>query len=175
MEFKADEFIILLMRWIHFFSGVTWIGLLYYFNIVQVPFMKETDPATKSGVVQKLVPRALWWFRYAALVTVLSGLVIVWSHFAHGHGHGIFETSWGISIAIGGGLGIIMFLNVWLLIWPNQKVVIRMTTEAAANKTSPPPEMAQHARIAFLASRTNFVLSFPMLFFMATASHYPLF
>jgi len=64
---------------------------------------------------------------------------------------------------------------VWLLIWPNQKVVIRMTTEAAANKTSPPPEMAKHARIAFLASRTNFVLSFPMLFFMATASHYPLF
>src|SRR5881396_1678144 len=78
-------------------------------------------------------------------------------------------------IAIGGGLGIIMFLNVWLLIWPNQKVVIRMTTEAAASKTSPSPEMAKHARIAFLASRTNFYLSFPMLFFMATASHYQLF
>src|SRR2546425_4450485 len=130
MEFKADEFIILLMRWIHFLSGVTWIGLLYYFNIVQVPFMKETDPGTKSGVVQKLLPRALWWFRYAALVTVLSGLIIVWSHFTHGHGHGIFSTSWGISIAIGGGLGIIMFLNVWLLIWPNQKVVIRITTRS---------------------------------------------
>ncbi len=175
MEFKADEFIILLMRWIHFFSGVTWIGLLYYFNIVQVPFMKETDPGTKSGVVQKLLPRALWWFRYSALATVLSGLIIVWSHFGHGHGQGIFSTSWGISIAIGGGLGIIMFLNVWLLIWPNQKVVIRMTTEAAANKAAPPPEMAKHARVAFLASRTNFVLSFPMLFFMATASHYQLF
>jgi uncharacterized membrane protein len=175
MEFKADEFIILLMRWIHFLSGVTWIGLLYYFNIVQVPFMKETDPGTKSGVVQKLLPRALWWFRYSALVTVLSGLIIVWSHYMHGHGQGIFSTSWGISIAIGGGLGIIMFLNVWLLIWPNQKVVIRMTTEAAANRTSPSPEMAKHARVAFLASRTNFVLSFPMLFFMATASHYPLF
>jgi uncharacterized membrane protein len=93
----------------------------------------------------------------------------------HGHGHDMFKTSWGVSIAIGGGLGIIMFLNVWLLIWPNQKVVIRMTTEAAANKTSPPPEMAKHARVAFLASRTNFFLSFPMLFFMATASHYPLF
>ena len=129
MEFQADEFLILLMRWIHFVSGVTWIGLLYYFNIVQAPFMKETDAGTKSGVVQKL----------------------------------------------GGGLGIIMFLNVWLLIWPNQKVVIRMTTEAAASKTSPSPEMAKHARIAFLASRTNFFLSFPMLFFMATASHYPLF
>jgi uncharacterized membrane protein len=175
MEFKADEFIILLMRWTHFLSGVTWIGLLYYFNIVQVPFMKETDPSTKSGVVQKLLPRALWWFRYAALVTVLSGLVIVSSHFAHGHGHDILKTSWGISILIGGGLGIIMFLNVWLLIWPNQKVVIRMTTAAAANKTPPPPEMAKHARVAYLASRTNFFLSFPMLFFMATASHYQLF
>src|SRR5437879_6267222 len=107
MEFKADEFLILLMRWIHFLSGVTWIGLLYYFNIVQTPFMKETDPGTKSGVVQKLLPRALWWFRYGALLTVLSGLIIVWSHFTHGHGHGIFSTSWGISIAIGGGLGII--------------------------------------------------------------------
>ena len=95
MEFKADEFIILLMRWIHFLSGVTWIGLLYYFNIVQVPFMKETDPGTKSGVVQKLLPRALWWFRYAALVTVLSGLIIVWSHFMHGHGHGIFQLPGG--------------------------------------------------------------------------------
>ena len=105
MEFKADEFVILLMRWIHFFSGVTWIGLLYYFNIVQIPFMKETDASTKSGVVQKLVPRALWWFRYAALVTVLSGLIIFASHFTHGHGHGIFETSWGVSIVIGGGLG----------------------------------------------------------------------
>src|SRR5207244_4234668 len=84
--------------------------------IVQTPFMKETDPATKSGVVQKLLPRALWWFRYGALVTVLSGLIIVSSHFTHGHGHGILSTSWGISIAIGGGLGIIMFLNVWLMI-----------------------------------------------------------
>src|SRR5712691_6874949 len=106
MEFKADEFIILLMRWIHFLSGVTWIGLLYYFNIVQVPFMKETDPGTKSGVVQKLLPRALWWFRYAALVTVLSGLIIVWSHFMHGHGHGIFSTSRGISNDNQAGLAI---------------------------------------------------------------------
>src|SRR5437660_10809882 len=93
MEFKADEFVILLMRWIHFLSGVTWIGLLYYFNIVQTPFMKETDPATKSGVVQKLLPRALWWLRYGALVTVLSGLIIVSSHFPQGPRHGFLSTS----------------------------------------------------------------------------------
>src|SRR5947209_15114752 len=150
MEFKADEFIILLMRWIHFLSGVTWIGLLYYFNIVQVPFMKETDPGTKSGVVQKLLPRALWWFRYAALVTVLSGLIIVWSHFMHGHGHGIFSTSGGFRIAIGAGLGIIMFLNVWLSICPTKRVVFRMTTERPGTRLSRLPGWAKTARVPFL-------------------------
>lgn len=160
---------LIVVRWVHFVAGITWIGLLYYFNIVQVPFMKETDPSTKSGVVQKLLPRALWWFRYGALVTVLAGLVLLQEHW-QGIGS-LFHGTWGVSISIGGGLGIIMFLNVWIFIWPNQKKVIRMTTEAAANKTSPPPEMAKHARIAFLASRTNFVLSFPMLYFMAAASH----
>src|SRR5438445_11164356 len=99
MEFKADEFVILLMRWIHFLSGVTWIGLLYYFNIVQVPFMKETDPATKSGVLQKLLPRALWWFRYGALVTGRSGLIAVWPHLTYGRGQGICSTSWATSLA----------------------------------------------------------------------------
>src|SRR5437899_11247739 len=99
MEFKADEFLILLMRWIHFLSGVTWIGLLYYFNIVQTPFMKETDPGTKSGVVQKLLPRALWWFRYWALLTVLYGLIILCTHFTRGIGHGTYSTSLGFSIA----------------------------------------------------------------------------
>src|SRR5438552_17764508 len=118
MEFKADEFIILLMRWIHFLSGVTWIGLLYYFNLVQVSFMKETDPGTKSGVLQKLLPRALWWFTYGALVTVLSGLIIVSSHFMPGHGHWIFSTSWVLSIAIRGGLGINLCLTVSVVIWP---------------------------------------------------------
>ncbi len=152
----------LLLRWVHFVSGVTWIGLLYYFNMVQIPFMKETDAGTKSGVVQKLVPRALLWFRWGAVVTVASGILLMMSS-------GIRNTS----ITIGALLGIIMFLNVWLIIWPNQKVVIRMTTEAAATKTPPPPEMAKHARRAYLASRTNFVLSFPMLFFMAASHQFP--
>lgn len=167
------SFYLLLIRWVHFVAGITWIGLLYYFNIVQVPFMKETDPATKSGVVQKLVPRALWWFRYGALVTVIAGLLLLQEHW-QGFGN-LFSSSWGTSISIGGLLGIIMLFNVWVFIWPNQKQVIRMTTEAAANKTAPPPEMAKHARIAYLASRTNFILSFPMLFFMGASSHFSFF
>lgn len=162
--FTPETMIPILIRWVHFVSGVAWIGLLYYFNIVQVPFMKETDAATKSGVVQKLLPRALWWFRWSALVTVVAGIALM-----------AVSRVLNISIMIGGSLGLIMFLNVWLIIWPNQKVVIRMTTEAAATKTAPPPGMAKHARLAYLASRTNFYLSFPMLLFMGMSAHFPQF
>jgi len=150
----------LLLRWVHLVAGVTWIGLLYYFNLVQVPFMKETEPAVKSGVVQKLLPRALWWFRWGAVVTVVAGLLLMMVN-------GINN----MSIKIGAALGLIMLFNVWVIIWPNQKKVIQMTTEAAATKTPPPPEMAKCARMAFLASRTNFFLSFPMLLFMGASSH----
>ncbi len=160
----SETIIPLLFRWIHFVAGVAWIGLLYYFNLVQVSFMKETDPATKSGVILKLLPRALWWFRYSALVTVLSGVALMMAG-------GIRNTA----IMIGATLGLIMFLNVWLIIWPNQKVVIRMTGDATATKTPAPPEMAKHARRAYLASRTNFFLSFPMLLFMGASAHFPQF
>ena len=160
----SETIIPLLFRWIHFVAGVAWIGLLYYFNLVQVSFMKETDPATKSGVILKLLPRALWWFRYSALVTVLSGMALMMAG-------GIRNTA----IMIGATLGLIMFLNVWLIIWPNQKVVIRMTGDATATKTPAPPEMAKHARRAYLASRTNFFLSFPMLLFMGASAHFPQF
>ena len=158
----------MVLRWLHFLAGITWIGLLYFFNLINTAFMKELDAGQKNVVIPRLMPRALAWFRHGATVTVVAGILLYIHLYAKG-GTGA------IALGIGGVLGIIMFLNVWLLIWPNQKVVIRMTTEAAANRTSPPPEMAKHARVAFLASRTNFYLSFPMLFFMATASHYQLF
>lgn len=161
---SSETVLPLLLRWIHFVAGVTWIGLLYYFNLVQVPFMKEADPTTKGGVVLKLLPRALWWFRWSALVTVLAGIFLL----AAGR---ILNTA----IIIGATLGMIMFLNVWLVIWPNQKMVIRMTGDATATKTPPPPEMAKHARIAYLASRANFYLSFPMLLFMGMSAHFPQF
>lgn len=160
--FTIDTILPILIRWLHFLAGVTWIGLLYYFNLVQVPFMKETEPGVKSGVVQKLLPRALWWFRWSALVTVLAGVALM--------GVGRVSNLW---IMIGGTLGVIMFLNVWLIIWPNQKQVIRMTAEAAATKTPPPADLAKRARLAYLASRTNFYLSFPMLLFMAMSAHFP--
>lgn len=162
----------IVIRWVHFASGVAWIGLLYFFNFVNVPFMKSLDPQTRSKVVPELLPRALWLFRYAALVTVLAGIVMIWSHsgMAHGeHGHGgLFATAWGRTISVGGGLGIIMFLNVWLIIWPNQKRVIA----AVKAQQTPAPEWAKRA---LLASRTNTIFSFPMLFLMGAASHFPIF
>ncbi len=159
------DFLELVIRWIHFLAGITWIGILYFFNLINVNFMKSLDAGTKGKVVPQLMPPSLWWFRWSALVTVLAGLVLM---MLNSPGTG----SWQLSIGIGGTLGIIMFLNVWLIIWPNQKRIIRMTAEAAAKQQSPPPEMAAMARKAYLASRTNFYLSFPMLFFMASASHF---
>jgi len=155
----------LLFRWIHFLAGITWIGLLYFFNLVNVNFMKSLDGGTKGKVVPLLMPPALWWFRWSAAVTVLAGLIILMRKWGGGSG------AWEVSIGIGGTLGIIMFLNVWLIIWPNQKRIIQMTADAAAKQQSPPAEMAAMARKAYLASRTNFYLSIPMLFFMAL-SHY---
>ena len=155
----------LVIRWIHFLAGITWIGLLYFFNLVNVNFMKSLDAGTKGKVVPQLMPPALWWFRWGAVVTVLAGLLLVMRNWPG-------DGSWQLSIGIGGTLGIIMFLNVWLIIWPNQKRIIQMTAAAAAKQQSPPAEMAAMARKAYLAYRTNFYLSFPMLFFMAAASHY---
>ena len=159
------DFLELLMRWTHFVAGVTWIGILYFFNLVNVNFMKSLDAGTKGKVVPLLMPPSLWWFRWSALVTVLAGFSLVMMNMPG-------NSSWQISIGIGGTLGVIMLLNVWGIIWPNQKRIIRMTAEAAANQTSPPPEMAAMARKAYLASRANFYMSFPMLFFMASASHF---
>ena len=159
------DFIELLIRWVHLVAGVTWIGLLYFFNLVNVNFMKSLDAGTKGKVVPQLMPTALWWFRYGSVVTVAAGLLL----FAMGMPG---DASWRMSIMIGGLLGLIMFANVWLIIWPNQKRIIQMTAEAAAKQQPPPPEMAALARKAYLASRTNFYLSFPMLFFMAAASHF---
>src|SRR3954465_10051809 len=94
------EGLMFLLRWLHFFFGITWIGLLYYFNFVQGAFFAETDAATKSGAIQKLVPRALWWFRWGAMFTLITGLLILMSR-GHRDGFAIFATSWGVSILTG--------------------------------------------------------------------------
>lgn len=157
--------VMFLLRWFHIFFGVIWIGHLYYFNFVQGAFFAETDAATKSNAIQKLVPRALWWFRYGALFTFITGLIIITGRHHMGFS---FATSWGVNILVGMALGTLMFLNVWLIIWPNQKIVIASATQAASGGQAL-PEAAAAAAKAGLASRTNTLFSIPMLFFMAAA------
>ena len=152
-----------LVRWGHFLAGITWIGLLYYFNFVQGEYFKEAEDAHRSGAIQKLVPRALWWFRWAAMFTFLTGVILL----AYRH-QGI-----SYDITIGATLGTLMFLNVWLIIWPNQKTVIASATQVAQGGEAL-PEAAASAPKATLASRTNTLFSFPMLFFMGGASHLPI-
>lgn len=160
-----------LLRWLHFFFGVTWIGHLYYFNFVQGSFFAETDATTKSNAIQKLVPRALWWFRWGAMFTMLTGVIYLAMR-GHRDGFEIFATSWGISILTGAAMGLLMWANVWFVIWPNQKIVIRSATQAASGGKALPEAAAAGAR-AGVASRTNTLFSIPMLFFMGAASHLP--
>lgn len=162
-----------LFRWFHLLAGVCWIGILYYFNFVQVPFFAETEANVRMGAISKLVPRALWWFRWAAMVTFLTGLVMVLLKMHQLRG-AFFESSYGWAITLGGLLGTMMWANVWFVIWPNQKVVIASAQGVVAGGTAL-PEAAACGRRAALTSRTNVVFSVPMLFFMGAASHLPLF
>ena len=225
----------IILRWTHFAAGISWIGLLYFFNLVNVPFQKEMDSATRAKVVPLLMPRALWWFRWSAVVTVLAGFryfmilaktdadnagepgllgrwlglwFVVWTlawlavyllmKFAKGPlADGrilavpialvIAAASWGILqliaqpaagnrtlvISVGGGMGYFMLLSVWGVVWRCQKRLIAWTKASAQSGTPMPPEAASLARLSFLMARTNFWLSFPMLFFMAASSHFP--
>jgi uncharacterized membrane protein len=166
------ELWLFLLRWIHFLAGITWIGLLYYFNFVQTPFFAEAEPGVRSAAIQKLVPRALWWFRWGAMVTFLAGLLMYIHYMAQSGGvQGFYSTAYAWAITLGGTLGTIMFLNVWLVIWPNQKVVIASATQAAQGGQAI-PEAANCGRRAALASRTNVIFSVPMLLYMG-ARHLP--
>jgi uncharacterized membrane protein len=178
MEIFTLEGFKLLLRWIHILAGITWIGLLYYFNFVQAPFFAETQADVRTAAVRGLVPRALAWFRYAALVTFLAGLTFIIIKIAD-EGTTIFGVSssgpsYWLSILTGMTLGTIMFVNVWGVIWPNQKIVIA-SAEAVAGGGEADPRAADAGRRAMLASRTNVVFSIPMVFFMATAAHLALF
>src|SRR6202163_67491 len=220
----GTEALALILRWFHFLAGITWIGLLYFFNLVNVPFMRQVDAAMKPKVFQYLTLPALNWFRWSALLTVFLGFWY-WGQIYVGPDAArmgvsplstiglfllVWIVSWGIlfaviknapsgyvlglitavvvvaagwlfvnytpvgqddnhvlSIGVGGGLGIIMLFNVWGIIWRNNKIIIRGTLAG-----TPPANAAVLARQAFLASRTNFFLSVPMIFFMAASSHY---
>jgi uncharacterized membrane protein len=155
----SENSLAFLLRWVHLLAGVTWIGLLYYFNFIQGEYFKEADGGAKSDVIQKLVPNALWWFRWAAMFTFLSGIILIYLRHLTGMG-----------ILIGATLGTIMFLNVWLIIWPNQKIVIASAKQVAGGGEALPGAAAALGK-AGLASRTNTLFSVPMLFFMASSVH----
>lgn len=163
------EGLLFLLRWMHIFFGIVWIGHLYYFNFVQGAFFNETDAATKSNAIQKLVPRALWWFRWGAFWTLATGLVIIGIRY-HQLGHEGFVSSYGINIMTGMTLGAFMAANVWFIIWPAQKVVIQSAQQVASGGQAIAEAAARGAR-AMVASRTNTLFSIPMLFFMAAARH----
>jgi uncharacterized membrane protein len=225
----------IVLRWVHLAAGITWVGLLYFFNLVNVPVMKALDGPTKGKLIPILMPKALWWFRWASVLTWFAGFryfMILAKTDAANAGHpglmwrwlgiwlvawllafvilygltwpaqGLFNNGWvlavlvafvvvttswlvlsllahpklgnrTLSISVGGGLGTIMFLNVWGVIWRCQKKLIAWTKANAEKGTPMPPEAARLARIAFLSSRMNFWLSFPMLFFMAASAHFP--
>ena len=151
-----------LMKWLHFIVGITWIGLLYYFNFVQTEYFKEADPDARVDAFTKLAPRALWWFRWGAMFTLLTGLVML----------GIRGAGLTMDIFIGSVMAILMFLNVWLIIWPNQKIVIASNEQIKAGGEAL-PEAAGAAPKAALASRTNTLFSVPMLYFMGSSAHLP--
>jgi uncharacterized membrane protein len=225
----------ILLRWIHLIAGITWIGLLYFFNLVSPKALAGLDPPTRGKVIPALLPPALWWFRWSALVTVLTGflywvlilqteppanpgaylgrtlglwflLVVVtfgvqflllriaaltrntWVFvlfvlfLVGGMGHFMVQlltyegaSNRALAIAVGGGIGLFLLLNVWGIVWRAQKRLIAWTKESAERGTAMPPQAAMLSRRAYLVARAGFWLSFPMLFFMAAASHYPLF
>ena len=156
-------------RWVHVVAGILWIGLLYYFNFVQIRVMPSIPAELKPAIGKHIAPEALFWFRWSALVTVLAGLTVA---FLRGHAYALEVLSFGLAgglldgdqqymlMGTGVWLAVIMFLNVWGIIWPNQKRALGIVVVDDDAK-------AKAARIAMLGSRTNLLLSLPMLTAMA--------
>ena len=143
-----------IFRYFHVLAGITWIGMLYYFNFVQTEYFKEAEADAKKDAMSKLAPRALWWFRWGAMVTFITGLYLF-------HKLGAFSNLDLAPIWVGALAGTFMFLNVWLIIWPNQQVVLGMK----------PGDGPSSAAKAGLASRTNTLFSGPMLLGMLGSKH----
>ena len=156
-------------RWLHVLSGIMWIGLLYYFNFVQIPNMPSIPDDQKPAIGKVIAPAALWWFRWGAMATIVTGLIL---GYLNGYIHDAlslgmmtdFEVPKNTVIGIGMWLGIIMWFNVWFVIWPNQKKALGIVEADADTK-------AASARTAMLFSRTNTMLSIPMLFAMVAAQN----
>jgi len=170
MEIFSMEGWYFLLRWFHFLAGITWIGILYYFNFVQTPFLAtDLGGQARSQVTRGLLPNAMWWFRWGAMITFLTGWLIVLTKF--GHDKVPLSSGYMTLILTGGLLGTLMWYNVWFVIWPIQRRVIA-SAEAVAGGGQADPDAAKLAPNAGLASRTNTMFSIPMLFFMGSASHF---
>jgi uncharacterized membrane protein len=161
-----------LLRYMHFLAGITWIGVLYYFNFIQTPFFgSELGGTAKSAMTRGLVPNALWWFRWGAMFTFLTGWTIIFMKMHAGIGLG---DGYMTRILTGGLMGTFMWANVWFVIWPAQQVVIKNAEQVAAGGDAIPEAPARAGR-AGAASRINTLFSIPMLFMMGSASHLPSF
>ena len=161
-DFDKTAFSMWLLRWLHVISAIMWVGILYYFNFVQIPNMGKIPDEQKPAISKVIAPAALFWFRWGSVATVLTGLKLA---YLNGYLHQAMtfsEDFWGIGLGM--WLGIIMFINVWGVIWPNQKKALGIVQVDAETK-------AKSARTAMLFSRTNTLLSLPMLLSMVAAQN----
>ena len=170
MDFEVMQAVNVLFRWLHVLFGITWIGVLYYFNFIQTPFFgTELGGQAKSAMTRGLVPNALWWFRWGAMFTFATGVVLLlllW-----GHEGKPLSSAYMTRILTGALMGTLMWANVWFVIWPAQQVVIANAERVAGGGEADPSAAARGARAA-LASRTNTLFSIPMLFFMVSAQSF---
>ncbi len=168
MEYFNATWVDFFIRYLHVLSGVMWIGLLWYFNFVQIPVAKGLPAELKPAIGKHIAPKALFWFRWSALATIVFGLLLAWrnGYLVNALGLGLTEGSDVQQTAIGIGmwLGLIMAFNVWFIIWPNQKRILGMVEASDAAK-------AASARTAMLTSRLNTALSIPMLYAMVSAQN----
>ena len=165
-----------LVRLGHIWSGILWIGLLYFYNFVQAIALPRMEASARPHYQISILPFSLNVFRWAALATLVFGLAYIIGQEIDMAGSGqsyLLDTAAGRSIIIGGILGIIMAYNVWMIIWPNQQKIIAAVRDTVENGTPAPAEQPKWARTALLASRTNTMLSIPMLFFMVAARNLP--
>ena len=157
INFLEPAWLAFAFRWLHVMVGVMWIGLLWYFNFVQIPSMPKISDEHKPAISKVIAPEALFWFRYSALLTVITGLIVAW---LNGYGHNALMLGEGYqAIGLGMWLAIIMAVNVWFIIWPNQKRALGIVD-------AEPEVKAKSAKMAMLTSRTNTLLSVPMLYLM---------
>ncbi len=165
--YSGADFGIFFFRWLHVISGVMWIGLLWYFNFVQIPNMPNIPDDQKPAIGKVIAPAALFWVRWGAMATIVTGLIVaaMYKYLGYALALGFIDGDpKHTMIGIGMWLGIIMWFNVWFVIWPNQKIALGIVDAAADAKPVA-------ARKAMLFSRTNTLLSFPMLFAMVSAQN----